>query len=133
MLPAVTLAFPTMATVVRFTRAGVLEVGRSDYVLHERAMGFPPSVIIWKYILKNALIATVTQIGLLFGVLLSGAVVVEALFDWPGIGYYAVNSIVLSDYNAILGFTVWAASVFILLNIIVDILLTVIDPRGAHQ
>ena len=69
----------------------------------------------------------------LFGVLLSGAVVVEALFDWPGIGYYAVNSIVLSDYNAILGFTVWAASVFILLNIIVDILLAVIDPRGAHQ
>jgi peptide/nickel transport system permease protein len=132
-LPALTLAFPTMATVVRFTRAGVLEVIRSDYVLHEHAMGIPPSVIVWKYVLRNALIATVTQIGLLFGVLLSGAVVVEALFDWPGIGYYAVNSIVLSDYNAILGFTVWAASVFIVLNIVVDILLTIIDPRGAHQ
>jgi peptide/nickel transport system permease protein len=133
LLPAATLAFPTLATVVRFTRAGVLEVIKSDFVLHERAMGLPPSVIVWKYVLRNALIATVTQIGLLFGVLLSGTVVVEALFDWPGIGYYAVNSIVLSDYNAILAFTVWTASIFILLNIIVDIILMMIDPRGAHQ
>ena len=129
LLPGLTLAFPALATIVRFTRAGVLVVIQSPYVLHERAMGFPPSVIVWKYVLRNALVATVTQIGLLFGILLAGAVVIEAVFDWPGLGYYAVNSIVMSDYNAVLGFTVWAGVIYMLVNLAVDVILVLIDPR----
>jgi peptide/nickel transport system permease protein len=128
-LPALTLAFPAMATLVRFTRAGVLDVMQSNFVLYERAMGFPPAVITWKYILRNALTSTVTQIGLLFGILLAGAVVTETVFDWPGIGTYAVLSIVRSDYNAIMGFAVWAGAIFIVVNLLVDLAHTFIDPR----
>ncbi|MBI2205278.1 MAG: ABC transporter permease [Candidatus Rokubacteria bacterium] len=128
-LPAATLAFPALATLVRFTRAGVLDVMQSNFVLYERAMGLPRSGIIWKYILRNALTSTVTQIGLLFGILLAGAVVTETVFDWPGIGTYAVNSIIRSDYNAVMGFTVWAGAIFIVVNLVVDIAHTFIDPR----
>ncbi|HKW91859.1 MAG TPA: ABC transporter permease [Methylomirabilota bacterium] len=128
-LPATTLAFPALATLVRFTRAGVLDVMQSNFVLYERAMGLPRPLIVWKYILRSALTSTVTQIGLLFGILLAGAVVTEAVFDWPGIGTYAVSSIVLSDYNAVMGFTVWAGAIFIVVNLLVDIAHTLVDPR----
>lgn len=129
LLPAVTLALPAAATILRFTRAGVLEVINSNFVLYERAMGLPSSLITWKYVLRNALISTVTQIGLIFGVLFSGAVVVEAVFDWPGLGTYAVQSILQSDHKAILGFTMLVGVVFILVNLLVDIVHTFIDPR----
>jgi peptide/nickel transport system permease protein len=128
-LPAATLAFPALATLVRFTRAGVLDVMQSNFVLYERAMGLPRPLIVWKYILRSALTSTVTQIGLLFGILLAGAVVTEAVFDWPGIGTYAVNSILRSDYNAVMGFTVWAGAIFIVVNLLVDVAHTVVDPR----
>jgi peptide/nickel transport system permease protein len=128
-LPAATLAFPALATLVRFTRAGVLDVMQSNFVLYERAMGLPGPVIVWKYILRNALTSTVTQIGLLFGILLAGAVVTETVFDWPGIGTYAVNSIIRSDYNAVMGFTVWAGAIFIVVNLLVDVAHTLVDPR----
>jgi peptide/nickel transport system permease protein len=131
-LPAITLALPAAATIVRFTRAGVLEVINSNYVLYERAMGLPPSLITWKYVLRNALISTVTQIGLIFGVLLSGAIVVEAVFDWPGLGSFAVISILQSDHKAVMGFTIWAGAVFVIVNLLVDILHTVIDPRSGR-
>ncbi len=128
-LPAATLAFPALATLVRFTRAGVLEVMQSNFVLYQRAMGLPGSVIVWKYILRSALTSTVTQIGLLFGILLAGAVVTEAVFDWPGMGTYAVNSIIRSDYDAVMGFTVWAGTIFLVVNLLVDLVHTAIDPR----
>lgn len=128
-LPAATLAFPALATLVRFTRAGVLDVMQSNFVLYERAMGLPRPLIVWKYILRSALTSTVTQIGLLFGILLAGAVVTEAVFDWPGIGTYAVSSIVSSDYNAVMGFTVWAGAIFIVVNLLVDLAHTLVDPR----
>jgi peptide/nickel transport system permease protein len=129
LLPAATLAFPALATLVRFTRAGVLDVMQSNFVLYERAMGLPRPLIVWKYILRSALTSTVTQIGLLFGILLAGAVVTEAVFDWPGIGTYAVNSIIRSDYNAVMGFTVWAGAIFIVVNLLVDVAHTLVDPR----
>ncbi|MFC4667993.1 ABC transporter permease [Seohaeicola nanhaiensis] len=129
LLPAITLALPAAATLVRFTRAGVLEVINSNFVLYERAMGMPSAVIIWKYVLRNALISTVTQIGLIFGTLFAGAVVVEAVFDWPGLGTYAVQSILQSDTRAILGFSIIVGVVFIGVNLLVDILHTFIDPR----
>jgi peptide/nickel transport system permease protein len=128
-LPAVTLAVPALATLVRFTRASVLDVLQSNFVLYERAMGLPRPLIVWKYVLRSAVTSTVTQIGLLFGILLAGAVVTEAVFDWPGIGTYAVNSILRSDYNAVMGFTVWAGAIFIVVNLLVDVVHTLVDPR----
>lgn len=129
LLPAITLALPAAATLVRFTRAGVLEVINSNFVLYERAMGLPTTLITWKYVLRNALISTVTQIGLIFGTLFAGAVVVEAVFDWPGLGTYAVQSILQSDTKAILGFSIIVGVVFIGVNLLVDIIHTFIDPR----
>jgi ABC-type dipeptide/oligopeptide/nickel transport system permease component len=131
-LPTATLAFPALATVVRFTRAGVLDVLQSSFVLYQRAMGVPDAVIVWKYVLRAALVSTVTQIGLLFGILLAGAVVVETVFDWPGIGNYAYNAILQSDYNGGIGFALYAGVVFILVNLLVDLAHMVIDPREAR-
>ena len=130
-LPAITLAFPAMATVMRFTRAGVLDAINSNYVDYQQAMGVPRRVVIWRYVLRNALIGTVTQLGLIFGNLIANAVVVEAVFDWPGLGLYAVSSILQSDYNAIMGFTLIMGTVFIIANLLVDITHGIIDPREA--
>lgn len=128
-LPVATLAIPALATVVRFVRAGVLDAMQRNFVLYENAMGLPRAIITWKYILRNALISTVTQIGLIFGILLAGAVVVETVFDWPGIGGYAYNAIILSDYNAIMAFTIWSGVIFIIVNMLVDVVHAIIDPR----
>jgi peptide/nickel transport system permease protein len=129
-LPTFTLAIPAAATIVRFTRAGVLNVMSSNFVFYQAAMGLPRRVVIWKYILRSALIGTVTQIGLVFGNLLAGAVVVETVFSWPGLGQFAYNSILQSDYNAIMGFTLFTGSVFIAVNLLVDIVQATLDPRG---
>src|SRR6516165_5360776 len=130
-LPAITLALPALATIVRFTRAGVLETLQKSFVMYQRAMGIPGGLIVWKYVLRNSLISTVTQIGLLFGILLAGAVVIETVFQWPGIGAYAFEAILHSDYAAVMGFTVYAGVVFGIANLIVDILHAILDPRGA--
>ncbi len=129
-LPTFTLAIPAAATIVRFTRAGVLNVMSSNFVFYQAAMGLPRRVVIWKYILRSALIGTVTQVGLVFGNLLAGAVVVETVFSWPGLGLFAYNSILQSDYNAIMGFTLFTGSVFIGVNLLVDIVQATLDPRG---
>ncbi len=129
-LPVLTLALPAMATIVRFTRAGVLNVMSSNFVFYQTAMGIPRRRVVWKYILRSALIGTLTQIGLIFGNLIAGAVVVETVFDWPGLGSFAVNSILQSDYNAIMSFTLFIGVVFILVNLLVDVAQTVLDPRG---
>jgi peptide/nickel transport system permease protein len=98
-LPAVTLSFGALATIARFTRAGVLETMQRDFVLYERAVGYPRQRLIWIYVLRNSVIAAVTQIGLLFGTLIAGAVVVESIFDWPGIGNYAVQASSRASFN----------------------------------
>ena len=128
-LPVLTLALPAMATIVRFTRAGVLNVMSSNFVFYQAAMGIPRRRVVWKYILRSALIGTLTQIGLIFGNLIAGAVVVETVFDWPGLGSFAVSSILQSDYNAIMSFTLFVGVVFILVNLLVDVAQAVLDPR----
>ena len=129
-LPAITLAVPALATIVRFTRAGVLDTLGRPFVDYQRATGIPQALIVWKYVLRNALTSTVTQIGLLFGILLAGAVVIETVFQWPGIGTYAFEAILHSDYAAVMGFTVYAGGIFMLVNLLVDIVHGLIDPRG---
>jgi peptide/nickel transport system permease protein len=129
-LPVLTLSLPAMATIVRFTRAGVLNVMSSNFVFYQAAMGIPRRRVVWKYILRSALNGTLTQIGLIFGNLIAGAVVVETVFDWPGLGSFAVSSILQSDYNAIMSFTLFVGVVFILVNLLVDVAQAVLDPRG---
>jgi peptide/nickel transport system permease protein len=132
-LPGAALSFPAFATLVRFTRSGLLDVINREHILYMISMGIPKWIVIFKYALRNALVPVVTQIGLLIGYLLAGAVVIETVFDWPGLGIYAVESILMSDYKAILGVTLIAGLSFIISNIFIDILLTFVDPRKLEQ
>ena len=130
-LPALTLGLPAAATVQRFTRNSIINVIALPSVVYQTAMGLPRRVIVWKYLLRMSLAATVTLLGLTAGILLTGAVAVETVFDWPGLGSYAVRSILHSDYNAIMGFTLLTGGLFAILNVLVDMLQAAIDPRGA--
>ena len=104
-LPAFTLSLGGLATIMRFTRAGVLDTLQKDFVTYERAQGFPPRALIWMFVLRNSVVAAITQIGLLFGGTIAGAVVVETIFDWPGIGFYTVQAILTADYKVMLAVT----------------------------
>ena len=128
-LPAFTLSLGGLATITRFTRAGVLETLQKDFVTYERAQGFPQRVLIWKFVLRNSVVAAITQIGLLFGGLVAGAVVVETIFDWPGIGFYTVQAILTADYKVMLAVTLLIGVIYALVNIIVDVVHGLIDPR----
>jgi peptide/nickel transport system permease protein len=128
-LPAFTLSLGGLATITRFTRAGVLETLQKDFVTYERAQGFPRRVLIWKFVLRNSVVAAITQIGLLFGGLVAGAVVVETIFDWPGIGFYTVQAILTADYKVMLAVTLLIGVIYALVNIIVDVVHGLLDPR----
>jgi peptide/nickel transport system permease protein len=128
-LPAVALATIPLALVVRITRSSMLDVLSQDYVRTARAKGLPYRRIIFRHALKNALIPVVTVIGLQFGLLLGGAILTEAVFSWPGLGSLIVSSITNRDYPLIQGIVLIIAMIFIIVNILVDILYTIIDPR----
>lgn len=132
-LPAVTLCLPGLASIARFTRSGVLEALQKDYVLYARAAGYGRFRLATIYVLRNAITVTVTQIGLLFGALISGAVAVEAIFDWPGLGTYAVQAILSADYKALLAVTLVVGVVYAVINVLVDVLQALIDPRVAED
>lgn len=132
-LPAVTLALPGLATIARFTRSGVLETLQKDFVLYARAAGYGRVRLAAIYVLRNAVNVTVTQIGLLFGALISGAVAVEAVFDWPGLGTYAVQAILSADYKALLAVTLVVGVVYAVVNVAVDVVQALIDPRVAEE
>jgi peptide/nickel transport system permease protein len=128
-LPAVTLALGGMASIVRFTRAGVLDTLQQDFVTYERAMGYRRTRLIWRYVLRNSVTATITQIGLLFGGLIAGGVVVEAIYDWPGIGSYTVNAILTGDHQVMLAVTLMIGVVYAAINIVTDVVHGLVDPR----
>lgn len=128
-LPAVTLALGGLATIVRFTRAGVLDTLQHDFVFYERAMGYRWLRLVWVFVLRNSVTATVTQIGLLFGGLIAGGVVVEAIFDWPGIGSYTVQAILTGDRQVMLAVTLLVGTVYAAVNILVDVAHGLLDPR----
>lgn len=128
-LPAGTLTLTSFATLVRFTRAGVLNALNSDYVLYEQSMGLSRAMLVYKYVLRNSLAATVSQIGLMFGAMFAGSVVIERVFSWPGLGSFSVESIIVMDYNAVLAVALWSGIAYTLGNLLVDIMLAVIDPR----
>lgn len=132
-LPAVTLAFGGLATIARFTRSAIVETMQRDFVSYEQAVGFPRWRIVLPYVLRNSLVTPVTQVGLLFGSTISGAVVVESIFDWPGLGSYLVQAIFAADYRAILAVTLVIGIIYALVNIAVDLAHSWIDPRVSEQ
>jgi peptide/nickel transport system permease protein len=132
-LPAVTLAVGPLATITRFTRAGVLDTLQKDFVAYERAVGYPRRRLVWIYVLRNSVIAAVTQIGLLFGALIGGAVVVEAIFDWPGVGNYLVHAILTADYKVMMAATLMVGVVYTIVNILTDLIHGCLDPRLWEQ
>ena len=128
-LPAVTLAFGPMARFTRFTRAVMLEVLAMPYIQTARAKGSKESRVIMRHALRNALIPTTTLMGIAFGYMLGGSVLVEMIFGWPGIGKYAFESITFLDYPAIVGITLLSATIFLMVNLFVDFLYGILDPR----
>ena len=128
-LPALVLAAFNVSLLTRFTRSAVLEVIGNDYVRSARAKGLPERIVILRYIVRAALPSVVTVLGLVFANVLTGAVLVERIFSWPGIGQYAYNAAVNLDVPAIAGVSLFVAVVYITVNFVVDVLYGVIDPR----
>ena len=129
LLPALVLAAFNVSLLMRFTRSAVLEVVGNDYVRAARAKGMPERVVVRRYILRAALPAVVTVLGLVFANVLTGAVLVEKIFSWPGVGQYAYQAAVNVDVPAIAGVSLFVAAVYVTVNFIVDILYGIIDPR----
>lgn len=132
LLPAITLSFPAMATIMRFTRASLLEVLGQDYVRTARAKGAGERRVVLGHALRNALIPTITMIGLSFGWSMGGSVLVETVFDWPGIGLYATKSALTLDFMPIMGIALIYGFVFSVVNILVDVTYGMLDPRVSH-
>ena len=128
-LPALVLAAFNVSLLTRYTRSAVLEVIGNDFVRAARAKGLPERVVVVRYILRAALPSVVTVLGLVFANVLTGAVLVEKIFSWPGIGQYAYEAAVNIDVPAIAGVSLFVAVVYITINFIVDVLYGVIDPR----
>ncbi len=127
-LPAIALAFGVSAHLMRLTRASLLEVLHQDYVRTARAKGLSERAVIGVHALKNALLPVVTVLGMSLGHLLGGAVIVETIFGWPGLGKYAVDSIFLRDYPVIQGVVLYMAVIFLLVNLAIDISYRWLDP-----
>lgn len=128
-LPAVTLsAYPT-GLIARMTRAAMLETLEQDYIRTAKAYGIKQRVIIYLYALKNAISPTLTVLGLTFAFALTGTFFVEIIFNWPGLGLFTVRSLLSLDYPAIMGMTLFGATGYVLINLIVDVLQAWVDPR----
>jgi peptide/nickel transport system permease protein len=132
LMPAIVLAYGSLAVVTRMVRGGMLEVLNQDYIRTARAKGISPQRVVFGHAVKNAMLPTVTSLGLQVGLLLSGAFLVEIVFSWPGIGRYAVEAIQRLDYNATMATTLIIALIFVLMNLVVDILYLFLDPRIAY-
>ncbi len=122
LLPALTLGIYTSSILARFLRGSLLEVVNQDYIRTAQAKGLPERLVFIRHALKNALIPVVTVLGLQFGALLGGAVVTEAVFDWPGVGQMLLYSIRVRDYTVVQGTVLFLVVVFVLLNLVTDIL-----------
>jgi peptide/nickel transport system permease protein len=128
-MPATALALTYFGIVTRITRSSMLEVFQKDFIRASFAKGLSKRTVVYKHALRNAMIPTTTVLGLLLGALLSGTVVIETIFLWPGIGYYAVQSIENFDFPAVMGVTVLFTFGVVIANLIADILYAVLDPR----
>jgi ABC-type dipeptide/oligopeptide/nickel transport system permease component len=128
-LPAVTLGLFTTARITRLTRSGMLEVLNQDYIRTARAKGVANPPVVWKHALKNAAIPIVTIVGIELGTLLGGSVITETIFAWPGVGRLSVQAIYNRDYPVVQAAVFTLAATFVLVNLVVDVLYTYLDPR----
>jgi peptide/nickel transport system permease protein len=128
-LPAAVLATSTVGVLQRFTRSAVLEIIHNDYITAAKAKGLPPSRILVRYTLRAALTPILTVFGLVFASLTTGAVLVESVFAYPGMGLYAAHSALSLDIGAITGVCIFVASVYVVTNFVVDVVYALIDPR----
>ena len=128
-LPAIALGITRSGLTSRLVRSSMLEVMREDYIKTAKMKGLRERVIIYRHALRNALIAPVTYMGFLFGSMLGGAIFVETVFNWQGMGLYLVNAIFAADYPAIQGAVILMAIIYSTVNLLVDILYAFIDPR----
>lgn len=128
-LPAIVLSFYTLGIITRMMRGSMLEVLDEDYVRTARSKGLVESIVILRHAARNGLIPIITVIGLSFGRLLSGAVITETVFAWPGLGLYAFKSATSLDFPAIMGAGIVIATVYIFVNLLVDIAYALVDPR----
>lgn len=129
LLPAVTLALFTLAPIARMTRGAMIQALSSEFIRTARAAGLSRGKVLVRYALRNALLPVVTTLGMVFSFMLGANVLVEKVFAWPGIGSYAIEALVSSDYAAVQGFVLTMALLFVALNLVVDIAYTLIDPR----
>ncbi len=130
--PAMVLATGGLAMISRMTRSSTLEVLGQDYVRTAVSKGLPPLVVVGKHAFRNASPAVVTVIGLEFGQLMGGAVLTETIFSWPGVGSYVTQSILATDYAPVQAFTLVAAAIYLVINLLVDLAHSAIDPRVRH-
>lgn len=128
-LPAVTLGAAMAAATMRMTRAAMIEVLGADYIRTARAKGMPRRRVVWHHALRNALLPVTTLVGLQMGQLLGGVVITESVFSWPGIGKLTVDAIFARDYPVVQGSILVTATLFVLINLVTDLLYTVLDPR----
>jgi peptide/nickel transport system permease protein len=128
-MPTLTLAIPLAMAQMRFIRASLLEVLNQDYIRTARAKGLPQQIVITRHAFRNAMIPIITVLGIQFGNLLGGAVIVEALFGWPGLGRMLVESITNRDYAITQAGLLYLVTLFVVVNLFVDLLYVVIDPR----
>ena len=128
-LPAIVLSLPCLASILRVNRSEMVEALRMDYVTAARAHGVTPWRIVTVHALKNAMLPTLAIIGLRWGWMMSSTVLVETVFDWPGIGLYAVSSAIAGDFKPVMGVTLIVGLNFMIANLIVDLLYGVLDPR----
>lgn len=128
-LPAFCLAIPFMAMTARLTRSCILEVLRENYIIAARARGYSETRVILKHVLKNAMIPVITNLGLQLSRMLGGALIIEVVFRWPGMGELAYDAIMERDYPVVMGVVLLVAVIFILINLVVDLSYTFFDPR----
>ena len=133
LLPALTLAAGSLAVVTRMMRASVLETMGADYVRTARAKGLTEPSLLRRHVMRNAFIPTLTVLGLQVGYLLAGNFLVESVFNWPGIGLYAIDAITNLDYAAIMGVTLVVSVVYVAVNLVVDIFYVLLDPRITYS
>jgi len=128
-LPTVSLAIVLTPTIAKMARAAMLEVLQSDYIQTARAIGLSTGRLIWHDALPNAMIPILTTMGIVMAYLMAGNVLVEMLFSWPGIGFYAWSALMSNDFDAIQGFVLLIAVFYVFINLVIDLLYSVIDPR----
>jgi peptide/nickel transport system permease protein len=132
LLPVLALGIPSAAGIARYMRSSMLEVIRQDYVRTARSKGLSPRVVLFKHALRNALIPIITLLGLYLPFLISGAVLVEYVFSWPGMGRLIVESVKSFDYPVIMATAILLTCMVILGNLIADLLYSIVDPRITH-